>query len=307
MKYFSYFPYPFRWLENHLALLLCLLGLSAQAQPTWSDSQQDRTITLPVKWNYDGYTFTNDLTFNRADYLYYRGLSKSQPYSAYCIEHSSHPYLQQLAKVLDADAKKLGYTGRKVAEYLTAFVQQLPYVPDPQNGGHDWPKYGIETLLEGGDCEDHSSLLCALLNTFGFDAILIEVPGHMAVGLSYPGCSGSYYNYNGKRYYYVETAGCCWAIGTIPNDYSQASAKLISVNRPSQYRRSEKYAYTPPIKRKDDNEMYTDNYGESGNNYSNRNVSVSSTVTINGVTYRLKGSRSTSIVINNGNVSITYK
>ena len=36
----------------------------------------------------------------------------------YATEHSNHPYLLQIAKVLDEDAKALGYTGFKLAEYL---------------------------------------------------------------------------------------------------------------------------------------------------------------------------------------------
>jgi hypothetical protein len=83
---------------------LFLLGaFTAQAQ----NSVYKRTL----QWKYGGYIFTNDFTFNYNSYIYYKGLSKMQPKENYATEHSSHPYLLQLAKVLDEDAKELGYTG----------------------------------------------------------------------------------------------------------------------------------------------------------------------------------------------------
>ena len=37
--------------------------------------------------------------------------------------------------------------------------------------------------------------------------------------------SGTYYMYEGKRYYYLETTGEGWQIGQIPDDYKSADAK----------------------------------------------------------------------------------
>jgi len=122
----------------------------------------------------------------------------------------------------------LGYSGWKLAEYLTAFVQQnIVYTKDPYNNGFDYPKFPIETLTEKkGDCEDSAILLVTLLKLFNFDAVLIQVPGHMAVGIACGNCS-SYYNFEDKKYAYIETTSPKWEIGSIPSDYKKATAQLI--------------------------------------------------------------------------------
>lgn len=107
MKYFNYTKTVSAWLKCQLLLIILLSAYAAQAQ----NSVYKRT----VQWNYGGYTFTDQITFNYSDYIYYKGLSKTQPKENYATEHSSHPYLLQLAKVLDEDAKELGYTGFTLA------------------------------------------------------------------------------------------------------------------------------------------------------------------------------------------------
>ena len=203
MKYFNYTKAVSVWLKCQLLIIVLLGAYTAQAQNT--------VCKRTVQWNYGGYTFTDQITFNYRDYIYYKGLSKTQPNENYATEHSGQAYLLQLAKVLDKDANELGYTGYRLAEYLTAFVQQaIPYKKDPYNNGWDYPKYPIETLIEqGGDCEDKATLLVVLLKTFGFDAVLVSLPGHMAAAINCANCN-SYYNYNGKKYAFIETTVKGW-------------------------------------------------------------------------------------------------
>lgn len=200
---------------------------------------RDRIITRTVKFSYDGYDFTDVLTFNYSDYAYYKSLPKNQEKKNYATEHDSHPYLLELAKVLDEDANQLGYTNFKLAEYLTAFVQQaVPYKPDPWNNGLDYPKFPIESLVEQGeDCEGKAAMLVALLNVFGFDAVLVSLPGHMAAALSCSNCGG-YYTHNGKKYSFIETTNSGWCIGCVPPEYSQIGATILDVPKPTVYKRS---------------------------------------------------------------------
>ena len=217
-------------------VVLCLVAFATQAQT----SVYKRT----VQWNFGGYTFTDQLTFNSSDYMFYRGLSKRQAKSAYASEYSNHAYLLQLAQVLDEDAKDLGYTGFTMAEYLVAFVQQaIPYKSDPYNNGWDYPKYPIETLVEqGGDCEDKAALLVALLNTFGFNAVLVSLPGHMAAAISCSNCKG-YYTHNGKRYAFIETTEKGWNIGQVPSNSKYAGATILDVADLQVYKRNNVYAF----------------------------------------------------------------
>lgn len=186
------------------------------------------TVNRRMQWNYGGYRFTLDIPLNINTYNYYKALSKRNSYASYAQEHPGYPYLSQLAEQLKADADQLSYTGWELANYLTAFVQQnIVYTKDPFNNGLDYPKFPIETLFEKqGDCEDSAILLVTLLKLFGFDALLIQIPGHMAVGITCENCN-SYYNYEGKKYAYIETTNPNWKIGNMPSEYKNTSAQLI--------------------------------------------------------------------------------
>lgn len=304
MKYFNYTKTVSAWLKCQLLMMLLLGAYTAQAQ----NSVYKRTL----QWKYGGYIFTNDFTFNYNSYIYYKGLSKTQPKENYATEHSSHPYLLQLAKVLDEDAKELGYTGFTLAEYLTAFVQQaIPYKSDPYNGGWDYPKYPIETLVEqGGDCEDKAALLVALLKTFGFDAVMVSLPGHMAAAINCANCNG-YYTYNGKKYAFIETTEKGWGIGVVPPDSRNVGATLLQTAALKKYNREDVYAWngknnigeTPYL----NNGWNTTKPNNNGNNWNVNTVGTSSsttTVTINGTTYQIKGSGSTTITVNGATVTV---
>lgn len=305
MKYFDYTKTVSLWLKCQLLITILLCVCTAQAQySTWSTPTQSNVVKRTVQWSYGGYIFTDTLAFNLTDYNYYKALSKTQPYSAYATEQATHPYLLQLAKILDEDAKDLGYTGYTLAAYLVAFVQQaIPYKSDPYNGGYDYPRYPIETIIDqGGDCEDKAALLVALLNTFGFDAILVNTPGHMAAAMACVNCGG-YYNYKGKKYSFIETTAGGWQIGSIPpNEY--VNATLLDVQRPLQYRRGESTVYTAP--KEEDNETFSDgNWNYSSSNSSGNSTSTT-TVTINGTTYQVKSSGNTTITVKGNTVTVTH-
>lgn len=58
----------------------------------------------------------------------------------------------------------------------------------------EYPKYPVETLVEGGDCEDKSILLAAILRAMGYRTALLVFsgnPGHIAVGVECPDCWGA--------------------------------------------------------------------------------------------------------------------
>lgn len=281
---------------------------TATAQFSWDISAQTNNIKRTIRFSYGGYIFTDELTFNSGDYDYYKGLSKTQPKENYATDHSNHPFLLHVAKVLDEDAKELGYTGFTLAEYIVAFVQQaIPYRTDPYNNGRDYPKYPIETLVEqGGDCEDKAALLVALLKTFGFDAVMVSLPGHMAAAINCANCNG-YYLHNGRKYAFIETTERGWGIGVVPPDSRNVGATLLQTAELKKYNREDVYVWN-------DNKIGETTHPNNGwnntkPNGNNRNVSTvgtnnTTTVTINGTTYQVKGSGSTTITVNGATVTI---
>ena len=134
-----------------------------------------------------------------------------RPYAYYIF---NDPYLQSIHSLAD---KLLSIYDRGVdasfAEFLLAFVQAIPYVPDPEDQPGDWPRFPSEYLANtGGDCEDSSIMYLALLARFGYEAAFLsmkrdlkEESGHAAVGVVGP-YNGTYYTKNSKKYHYAETA-----------------------------------------------------------------------------------------------------
>lgn len=112
------------------------------------------------------------------------------------------------------------------------FVQSLPYVPDDVSKGYDdYSKFILETITEaGGDCEDTSILLASILEAepFGYDMVLLAPEGHMAVGIKgSDDLPGYYWEYDGNKYYYIETTGTGWGIGDVPEEYDRAKVYQV--------------------------------------------------------------------------------
>lgn len=193
-------------------------------------------ISRTFYWIYGKYQFTTSIKVKRNDYDYYRKLSKALPYERYAEDHEGHRYFADLCRQLDEDAKQMGYEGIELVNYLTSFVQQgVPYVSDIG----EYKKYPIETIAEyGGDCEDKAALLAALLNTFGFDACMVLLPGHMVVGISCTNCGG-YYEHDGKKYSFIETTNGGWRIGQVPPAYLTTNATILEVTHTDYYKREE--------------------------------------------------------------------
>ena len=216
---------------NPLLLLLVMLF----AVPV--KAQQTSLFKHEFSWEYGGYTFKNVIELNLNDYEYYKSKSKTQPYNNYATEEEGHEYFLYLAKVLYKDAKDLKYNDYQLTSYLTAFVQSIPYKDDPYNGGYDYPKYPIETIVEnGGDCEDKAALLAALLKTFNIGVVMVDLTDHMAVGVACNEC-GDYYTYKGIRYSFIETTGKGWKVGESP--YSEADARILEIENGKLFNRND--------------------------------------------------------------------
>lgn len=136
--------------------------------------------------------------------------------------------------LLNAEAEANGFrTRRAKVDFLIDFVQNLPYVPDDIGTGYDdYTKHMVETLVDGGgDCEDTAVMLASLLqsDSFNYDTVLLLLPGHMAIGVYGDDLPGTYYEYDSRRYYYVETTGRGWDVGQVPEEYQSVSAHVSQV------------------------------------------------------------------------------
>jgi hypothetical protein len=187
-------------------------------------------IDRHYSWQYKG-TYTWDLKLPQVLYEYFKEIPRppTENYSVYVTHPYDDEFIDALVNRLNEAADKSGFNELEKVELAIAFVQGLPYTSDSITTPHDeYPRYPIETLVDnGGDCEDTSILLASLLYSMGYGSILIVLPNHIGVGIKgSEGIYGSYYEYKGDRYYYIETTGEGWSIGQLPEEYENTSAKL---------------------------------------------------------------------------------
>jgi hypothetical protein len=191
------------------------------------------TTTKTYSWYYKGSSWSLSLNIPDSLYNYYKGLDRAptRDFSIYVTHPYDDEYLSVIVEKFNYIAITKSLTEAEKVNLVIAFVQSLPYTVDSVTTGFDeYPRYPLETLIDdGGDCEDTAILTAALLHTMNYDVILVSPPGHVAVGVNMPGTYGSYYNWNSKEYFYLETTGEGWTIGQLPNEYKGVSVSVYEL------------------------------------------------------------------------------
>lgn len=202
--------------------------------PTKKIIGNEEYIEANYTWNYGTEQWNFSLKIPSSAYDYYKTVKRKgiSNYSYYVNDTTDDTYLAELTKSFKIAAKKENYSDYDMVNYIICFVQNLNYVSDVLGTGYDeYPKFPLETLAdEGGDCEDSAILLASLLKELGYDTVLIQLPDHMAVGVKGERTMpGSYYEVDGKLYFYVETTSPGWRIGQIPDELNYQTAKILSL------------------------------------------------------------------------------
>jgi len=183
--------------------------------------------TRNYQWTFDDYRYTYTLKIPTSLYAYYKEQTHDRNYVKYAISEQDRKSIDRITTTFQnkADSKT------EAAYNLIAFIQSLPYSKDHVSTGYDeYPRYPIETLVDGtGDCEDTAILTAALLKEMNYDVVLISPPNHMAVGITCSDCSGTFYTYNDKKYYYLETTANNWRVGQLPEKYRNTKAKIYPI------------------------------------------------------------------------------
>jgi len=193
-------------------------------------SQSTEVIERQYTWTYKG-SWTWEGSMPKSLYQYYQGIPRppTQNYSVYVTHPLDDIYIEQLVGKIQKAAQEAGFSEYETVEFAASFVQSLPYTADSVTTPYDeYPRYPIETLVDrGGDCEDTSILLASLIDKMGYGVVLIELPDHCAVGVK---CGenvyGTYWEYEGSKYYYIETTNEGWEIGELPEEYENTSAHI---------------------------------------------------------------------------------
>jgi len=189
------------------------------------------TVTQHYDWKYPSGTWNWDLPIRLSTYVEYYERPRPQWASTYVdMAKDPGPYIVGVADRLKDAATKANFSEVQKLDFVVAFVQSLPYTQDKVTTTVDeYPRYPLETLFDrGGDCEDTSILVAALLDRLGYDVALLDLASahHMAVGVAVSNANGLYYEYSGKKYYYLETTGEGWRIGQVPSDINDTRATV---------------------------------------------------------------------------------
>ncbi len=196
--------------------------------------QSGENITRRFEWEYKGYSWWYEATLSTGLYQYFQDRPRIQvdDWAVYATHPGNEWLTKGLADIILRDAPGLGYNDYDIIECAIVFVQEIPYTTDADTKGKsDYPRFPIETVVDGsGDCEDHAILLAAVTHALGYDTILLDYPTHMAVGIAGdPSIQGTYYQWRGKRFYYIETTSTGWMLGELPEKYRGVEAKVIEL------------------------------------------------------------------------------
>lgn len=220
------------WDEENRIVAISTKAIESSILPSRGDSG---TYTRKFEWSSMGYNWWITLEIDKSHYQYYKNRQRlsTRDYSLYVSDPSDDGYMSNLVRTFRDLKEKNGLSDAQTVQSIIAFVQSLEYRLDADSTGYDeYPKYPLETLVDmNGDCEDSSILLASLLREMGYGAVLLNPPGHMAVGVKGSDTiPGTYYLVDGIRYYYVETTGPNWSIGKLPEQYKGEKVLVLQLD-----------------------------------------------------------------------------
>lgn len=214
----------------------CLTGLLLFLAMTVSAHQvieEDGCYKVSHQWTYDEVKWSCTVSIPTELYAYYqRRTHQGDEFVHYVLSDFDRYYIRELVNSFRAGGEKFGLSETDHVHNVISFVQSLRYVNDSDSKGKpDYVRFPLETLVDGvGDCEDMAILAGAILYEMGYGVLLVCLPEHLALAVKceeyFP---GTYYDYEGGRYYYLEMTNTGWDIGQIPQRYQGTSARLIPV------------------------------------------------------------------------------
>ncbi len=124
------------------------------------------------------------------------------------VRDGTTPEVQETARRLRDFSARDRFGSIAEINLVLAFVQGFVYADDIEKGMAEYPKYPIETIVDlRGDCEDHAILGVACLRRLGYDARLVELPGHVALAVAAPQDipgGGYLMDRSGRKFYFCE-------------------------------------------------------------------------------------------------------
>lgn len=208
-------------------------GWEGSAKPKSRDEVYTRTHT----WSFRGQELEWELEIPLSTYEYCTSRARTGNYALYIADPLQRPFIKSISEKLQQFCKNRSLGENDCLTAYLRFVQSIDYSQDIDDTGHEaYPKYAIETLIhQQGDCEDGTILLGSLLAERGEEVAVLLLPNvhHMMLGVSLQDDLGSFIEYEGTKYYTIETTHQSWDIGDLPPKYSDTKVEVhIPDNQP---------------------------------------------------------------------------
>jgi len=220
-------------IENAYNELLEDYELLVASLPLSPQQLSGTIIEREYEWSFNGIQYDLSLSLPETQYDYYKNLERihDNDYSVYVTHPYDDEFINTIIRKFNIIALEENLTEEEKINLVISFVQSLPYTVDNVTTNFDeYPRYPLETLVDnGGDCEDSSILTASLLKSMNYEVILIDFPGHVAVGVNID-TYGSYWLYEDEEYFYIETTGQGWKIGDLPDEYLETTAYMYPLN-----------------------------------------------------------------------------
>lgn len=215
-------------------LILMLLTTTAKAQ---SVAPEDGYYKVKYSWKFQHVKWSFSVGIPENVYDFYRERTHyNDDLMHYVLSEYDREYLREIVESFRVGGEKWGLSDIDNVFNVVSFVQSLKYVTDESSKGEqEYVRYPIETLVDGrGDCEDVAILAASILHEMGYGVLMVMLPEHLALAVKYEkDFPGTYYEYEGDKYYYLEMTDLGWDLGQIPNRYRGQTATVIPlVNRP---------------------------------------------------------------------------
>lgn len=207
-----------------------------------ASSNATDNIYRSYSWTIFGTNFTLNMEIPRSLYDSYKSktrISTLSPsvYSLYVSHPDDDEYILRIADAIKSMSQAKGFTADQYSKSIIQFVRSITYSTDIETTAFDeYPKYPIETLVDSkGDCEDSAILLASIMQVGGFSPVLLitkpsVIPGHAAVGVAGEGSPDLvYYQYEGKKYTYIESTSSNLGIGQIPKPFKADDFQVVAL------------------------------------------------------------------------------
>lgn len=219
---------------TRVAVVLATVAIVLPGCGTTRGIDEPRDVGREFVWQYGGRTYSVALDLHADTYERFRQRERRRDYDLFASDHFSKRFIRDITGKLARYGVASGLPNSEVPYFIVAFVQNLPYTADDVTTGFDeYPRFPYETLYDGGgDCEDTSILVSAMLHELRYEVALLQFPGpgHVAVGYACRPAPGQrYYRYQGTRYCYLETTVDDWGVGGVPPSIQGARVTVMPI------------------------------------------------------------------------------